>query len=96
VQLIILEEADADTDRLFEFLVENNPIAAQKAVLAIDDAMQRLLDNPYVGTPNGTLPDIRELYIRFGKRPYVLQYRIDDKADALVVMRIWHSRENRI
>jgi len=37
--------------------------------------------------------DHRELYIRFGDSGYVVQYRVD--ADAVVVARIFHAREDR-
>lgn len=95
MQLIILEDADADTDRLYEFILERNPIAAQKAVLALDESMRKLLENPYSGTPSKTLSGVRELYIPFGKQPYVVQYRIDEPKQAVVVLRIWHGREAR-
>jgi len=35
----------------------------------------------------------RELFIPFGASAYVLRYRIHD--DTLVVIRVWHSREER-
>ena len=36
----------------------------------------------------------RELYVAFGAGAYVIKYRIEAK-DSVVIIRIWHSRENR-
>lgn len=35
----------------------------------------------------------RELDIPFGKRGYVMRYRLD--GDDIVILKIWHSREER-
>ena len=40
-------------------------------------------------------PDVRELFIPFGKSVYVLRYRIDSDNDCVVVIRVWHGREHR-
>jgi len=34
-----------------------------------------------------------EYFIPFGKAAYVLQYRVEN--ESLIIIRIWHSRENR-
>ena len=39
------------------------------------------------------LDGLRHLYIPFGDSGYVVQYRVD--ADAVVVARIFHAREDR-
>jgi plasmid stabilization system protein ParE len=36
----------------------------------------------------------RELFVPFGAGAYVLRYRIH--ADTIVVLRVWHSREERL
>ena len=49
MKLVFLPEALRDIDRLYDFLVDDNPIAAQKAMLAIDEGITLLLENPYLG-----------------------------------------------
>ena len=36
---------------------------------------------------------IRELYVKFGKSAYVIRYHVKD--EAVVIVRIWHGRQNR-
>ncbi|OWV80272.1 hypothetical protein ATY77_26000 [Rhizobium sp. R634] len=38
----------------------------------------------------------RQLFVPFGKSAYVLRYRIHEEADTLVVVRVWHGREQRV
>ncbi len=97
MKLAFLPEAADDIDRLYNFLVEEaqNPIAAQKAMLAIDEGIQMLLDTPYLGVSMDHDPAYRELYVPFGKSAYVLRHRIDPEGDLMVVVRVWHSREQR-
>jgi len=95
VKLLVLDKADEDLERLFEFLEEKNPLAAQKAMLAIDEGIKTLLQSPYIGATQRKNPAQREHYVTFGRASYVLRYRIDEAKDTLVVIRIWHSRESR-
>jgi len=37
--------------------------------------------------------DDRELFVPFGQRGYVIRYQLD--ADDIVILRIWHSLEDR-
>lgn len=53
---VSLPEALEDIDRLYNHLVEKNPIAAQKAMLAIDEGIELLLENPYLGSKWSTTP----------------------------------------
>ena len=79
-----------DRKRLAEFLVAVDPGAAERAVDAIGRALERLSDFPEMGH---AAAEGLELGIRFGNSGYVVQYRID--ADAVVIARIFHMRENR-
>lgn len=94
MNLAFLPEAAGDIDRLYDFLIEN-PLAAQKAMLAINEGIHMLLENPYMGVSMDHDPTYRQLYIPFGKRAYVLRYRIDADNDTLVVVRVWHGLESR-
>ncbi len=95
-RLILTEEAVLDLDRLDLFLRPINPVAADRFQDLIWSALQRLMAQPRTGrlwpmTPHQQ--DIRELFITFGKRPYVVRYRIDGAE--IVIARIHHSREDR-
>ena len=93
--IVFLPEALEDIERLYGFLLAKNPLAAQKAMLAIDEGTVMLGDTPYLGVKMEHQPDYRELYVPFGRDAYVLRYRIDADAETLIVVRVWHSREDR-
>lgn len=93
--IVFLPEAEDDIDRLYNFLIERNPIAAQKAMLAIDEGLDLLKESPRIGIEMQDRPGVRELFVRFGKSAYVLRYRIADESGTLVVIRVWHGREDR-
>ncbi|WP_373694604.1 type II toxin-antitoxin system RelE/ParE family toxin [Rhizobium aouanii] len=38
----------------------------------------------------------RQLFVPFGKNACVLRYRIHEETGTLVVVRVWHGRENRV
>ena len=94
MDLIWLPEARDDIERLFNFLLEVNPAAAQRAVRLIQSGAQRLLDYPQIGQPMDDDSGRRELYLPFGAGSYVLRYRMDGQS--VVVIRVWHGREHRI
>ncbi len=88
-----LPEAWQDIERLYDFLLQQNPGAAADAVEVILGGSERLLDMPDIGRPMTDGEGRRELFIAFGMGAYVLRYRID--GDAVVIIRVWHSREHR-
>lgn len=95
MKLVFLPEASDDIDRLYEFLVEKNPVAAQKAMLAIDEGIRLLSGNPNIGVVIPERPDYQQLFIPFGKSAYVLRYRVHAETDTLAVVRVWHGKELR-
>ena len=82
-----------DLARLREFIEPHNPRAAANAARRIIDAANLLLDNPYLGHPIEELPEFNQLFIPFGKRGYMLRYRVEGQK--IIILRIWHARENR-
>lgn len=92
---VFLPQAIQDIERLYEFLTDKNPMAAQKAMLAIDEGISLLLENPYLGIKMEQDDKYRQLFVPFGKSAYVLRYRIDHAEDALAVVRVWHGLERR-
>ncbi len=87
-----LPEALADLERLHRFLARTSPQAARRAAATILEGADLLEEHPGVGRPmeDGR----RERIVRFGAGAYVLRYRIDP-AGCPVVIRVWHSREDR-
>ncbi len=85
-------EAVRDLVRLREFLGEEYPGAAARAAVRIREAAAVLRDRPELGR---AIEDeaFRDLVAPFGGGAYVLRYRIDE--DAVVVVRVWHSKEDR-
>lgn len=77
MKLLFLPEAETDIDRLFNFLILTNTTAAQKAMLAIDEGITLLLDNPEIGIVMEDNKEYRQLFVPFGKSAYVLRYRVD-------------------
>lgn len=87
-----LPGAVEDLARLRAFVGEKNPGAAKRAARRIQEAAAVLREQPELGRlVEGE--DFRDLVAPFGAGAYVLRYRIDD--DAVVVARVWHSREER-
>ena len=93
MDLVWLPEAHEDIERLFAFLVEVNPSAAERAIRLIQTGARSLLAQPELGRPMEGDPERRELYLPFGGNAYVLRYRIE--AGLVVVIRVWHGRESR-
>ena len=93
MRLIWLPEAREDVERLFEFLVDVNPAAAERAVRLIQQGANRLLEQPELGRPMAVDSFRRELVLPFGVAAYVLRYRLE--GDYVVVIRVWHGREER-
>ena len=90
-----LPEAIADIARLHEFLLSKNPNAAARAAAAILDGADFLGANPLVGRPMRDETDRREWFVAFGAGAYVLRYVVEPEG-AIVIIRVWHSREERV
>jgi plasmid stabilization system protein ParE len=89
-----LPEAVADIERLHSFLKEKSPEAAARAAKCILKGAILLKSTPNIGRPMPDETGRRELFIPFGAGAYVLRYMQEDK-NTLVVIRVWHSREDR-
>jgi len=85
--------AVADLDRLREFLFANNPIAATRAVRVIIQGVTLLEKAPNLGRPMADGSKRRELFMSFGMGSYVLRYFT--KENCVIIVRVWHSREDR-
>ena len=90
-----LPSALADLARLREFIRVHNPAAANRAASRIRAGVGKLPDHPHLGKGVEDInnPNLRDLFIPFGQGGYWLRYLI--RQDDIVVVRIWHGRENR-
>ena len=88
-------DAEADLLRLFDFLVEQDLAAAERAAAAVAKAIELLELFPFScrkalgGDGN---PFLRELIIPFGGAGYVPLFQIDDRR-RLTILAVRHQRE---
>lgn len=87
------ERALEDIDRLYDFLFNKNEEAATKAAQVILRGSSLLEKSPRLGRPMADGTGRRELFIPFGSGFYVLRYFLT--SDTVVIVRIWHGREDR-
>jgi plasmid stabilization system protein ParE len=94
VKLIVSPGAAADLNRLRAFLAEKNPDAAQRAAASLIRAIRSLDTFPGRGRPTGA-EGVRELIVPFASSAYVLRYAHAAGTDDVIVLRIFHGREQR-
>lgn len=90
--LIWTVAAIGDIIRLREFIEPHNKEAAIRAADVIKKSAAILLDYPLIGKLTDNKQE-RELPISFGKRGYVMRYKIN--GNAVVILRVWHSLEDK-
>ncbi|VAX02751.1 hypothetical protein MNBD_GAMMA20-731 [hydrothermal vent metagenome] len=88
-----LPEARQDAQRLYDFLIDKDPMAAARAMETLLIGADRLAEMPEVGRPMSDETGRRELYLPFGAGAYVLRYMID--RENVVIIRVWQGREHR-
>lgn len=91
-KLIWTIPARNDLVRLREFIEPQNFEAARRAAENLKKAVSLLLENPQIGKPMERRED-RELIIPFGKRGYVLRYRV--AGEDIIILRVWHGLEEK-
>ena len=90
--LIWSPAAQVDLIRLRQFIESHNPEAARNAAQSLKKAANLIIQHPGIGVRLEGRQD-RELFVSFGKRGYVIRYRLADKA--IVILKVWHSLEER-
>ena len=97
LRLVWSERASRDVNRLWDFLADKSPLAAERATRRILDAAKVVAVHPAAGTrrdlPRGVAGGYRQVVVRFGAGAYVLGYRT--YPDFVLILRVWHSRERR-
>jgi len=80
-----------DLGRMYDFLVEKNPVAARRTVWNLRQSPGKLLSFPRMGQ-RLSIYHPREVR-RFLIGPYELRYEI--AGDDIYLLNLWHGREDR-
>lgn len=87
------KRAEKDLIRLYDFLLESDVAAAEKALGAIRSGLALVAFSPFACRKVAPhMPRHRELIIPFGKAGYVALFEIDG-ASTVTVIAIRHQRE---
>jgi plasmid stabilization system protein ParE len=91
VRRVWTRPAVADLVRLHDFLAEVSPRAADRTAKALDAAVKQLQAFPRLGSrvDGFASREVRRLIVG----DYEMRYEV--VSDAVVVLRIWHGREDR-
>lgn len=90
-RLIYSRRSLADLERLIDFLLDTEPVAAIATADLIAGAVQILENHPLIGrlAEHG----MRELVISRGKTGYLALYSFMEEQDTVLVLAIRHQRE---
>ncbi len=88
-ELHFTHSAVRDLLRLRAFIAQHDPAAAMRVSLRLRTSLQNLVVHPALGLPVEGLPSVRELVIC----DYIARYRVSERE--LMVLRIWHGKEDR-
>lgn len=86
--------AQSDLLRLYAFLLDKDTHTANRAALAIREALMPLKHSPMLGRTVEDHDDLRELVIDFGTSGYLAMYRFEHPSDTVTILAIKHQREN--
>ena len=91
-RLIHSARAFDDLDRLTDFLIDTDPLAASETVELIAEAVTILKRHHLIGRP--VEDGIRELVISRGKTGYMALYSLEAEHGAVLILAIGHQRES--
>ncbi len=89
-QIIYTDEFISDFERLYAFLAEENPIAAQRLALLLEEKLDLLSTIPKAFAFFG---EFRLYLLQFGASGYVILYDYNESADILVLLKMKHQKE---
>jgi plasmid stabilization system protein ParE len=97
----LTRHAQADLERLFDFIIERESqrpgggelALAGKALAAVRSGIQTLATSPFTCRKASSSPFLRELIISFGHSGYVALFEIED-ASTVTVLRVRHQLED--
>jgi len=89
----LTREAQADLERLFDFVIERelsreggDLSLAEQALEAIRAGLATLQTSPFTCRKAGNSPFLRELIVPFGRSGYVALFEIEDPSSVLIVV----------
>jgi plasmid stabilization system protein ParE len=82
-----------DLERFAEFLHEHHPGLAAVIASEILSKAESLVSHPHLGRPSSGRNEYREIVLRVRGADYVFQHRVT--RERVVVLRVFHARENR-
>lgn len=86
MKIFWLEKAAIDLEQAYEFILFDNPPAAENEVTKVLEAVELLSINPALGKA-GRVAKTRELVV--AGTPYIVIYRV--KSSRLEILRIFHG-----
>ncbi|VAW93182.1 Death on curing protein, Doc toxin [hydrothermal vent metagenome] len=86
MKVVWFKMAVRDLEWVKDYIIQDNPEAAQKLVLRIKDAVSLLSEQPGMGRL-GRVPNTKELVI--DHTPYILPYRVRD--NRIEILRVLHA-----
>jgi len=86
-------DAEDDLLQLFDFLLEKDIDAAERANAAIEEGIRLLSYSPFSCRKAGDNPLVRELIIPFGSAGYVALFEIEGPA-TVTILALRHQRED--
>jgi plasmid stabilization system protein ParE len=96
----LTKAAQADLDRLFDFLIERelsrdggNLELAELAMAALRAGFTTLKSSPFTCRKAGSSPFLRELIVPFGRSGYVALFEIEDES-TVFVLAVRHQLED--
>lgn len=90
-QVVYAENALDNLERLFNFIVEEEPAGAGTAAGVIRQTITVLAEHPLIG--RRVQGEMRELVISYGETGYVALYRFLPEYNVVRVLAIRHQRE---
>jgi toxin ParE1/3/4 len=90
-ELFISRRAEAELRQIWRYIAAENPAAADRLLLKIDDKLQILRDFPKIGTLR---PDIRPGFRMLVEGYYLLLYDYDEANDAVELISAVDGRQD--
>ena len=92
MKVIVREAAYRDLDEIHAWISKDRPVAADRVVDRIIGSTELLGHFPYIGRM-GKAAGTREWVV--SGLPCIIVYAVDERADGLMVIAVFHSRRNR-
>ena len=89
-QIIYTAEFVNDFERLYTYLAEKNPIAAQKLAVLLEEKLDLL---PAIPKAFAFFGEFRLYLLQFGSSGYAILYDYDEELDTITILRIKHQKE---